>query len=649
VKIERLLLLLAALAVNGCRCGPGVTTSKPDFTALPTALNFNACPVLDENGMPVSGVFPDRQTVMVTNDGKVSGNLVLSLDNADAGFSIDMTSLPTSVGPSETVGVNVLFSPPSKGDAKGKLTIDDGDPDTMPVTVDLIGTGINLPAQPTVEAKIQRYDVDGGTLCNAGQPLSACEQVFPDTLIGDSVTQIITLRNTGCPAMKVTGIDLEMVAGGANDLAFFLDQPSQPPSAANPILMSQADGTNELQLVVRFSPHMDPSGDTQRFGAITVTTSDPNTPMLQLSLVGNGVAPAIYAAPTFCNFADMNDPCNATGPRVANQATFQITNGGTSPLTISSANFKSTGMSTTGSGGRFTVMTPIDGTTLQPAQSANLVVQHHDMPLFVIDTIVVQASPTSAGKITLTVEGGTEPCLATNPTDTLEFDDAGTVSTQTVAIKALATDPVSGRQCGTLIVNSVDIATNPFFSVVAPLIPAGTMIMPGSSQNVTVQYTKPVTGGRQAEDLIIKTNDPAFGDPAWKVVLLESSSPLNQIPVAVVKGCLNSDCMTNCSSTTMTVHLSTDFPGAKDVYICGGDSYDPGNPNPPGIATWQFVLGTHPGTATLDNNAMAITMNHTTLHLDPTVVGTYKVLLGVTDDTMQKSGTPAQLQINAYQ
>jgi len=77
-----------------------------------------------------------------------------------------------------------------------------------------------------------------------------------------------------------------------------------------------------------------------------------------------------------------------------------------------------------------------------PAESVDLVVKHNDLPLFVIDTIEVLASPSSAGKVNLTVEGGTEPCLATDPQDTLEFTDAGTTtSTKPVVIKGARDGP----------------------------------------------------------------------------------------------------------------------------------------------------------------------------------------------------------------
>jgi hypothetical protein len=647
VKTERLLLLFAVVSVYGCRCDKPIGTSKPDFVPMPTALNFNACPQLDETGMPVKDVFPDRQTVSILNDGKVSGNLELSLANADAGFSID-PMVPSTISAGDSVDVNVFFSPQKKGDVMGTLTIDDGDPDTMPVTVGLIGTGINLPAQPTVEAALQSA-ADAGDysqVCTGlpGEPTADCIQNYPDTVLGDTWTMQMKLRNTGCPTLKVTGIDIVENAGD-DDTAFFLDAPV-PPTMDNPILMSQADGTNEIVLTIRFSPHASATNmDTQRFAFITVTTNDPVTPMLQLQVEGQAVIPSIYAEPTFCNFADPAGGCADGG--VAN---FLIGNSGSSALTIGSATFKSSGMSSGSSDGRFTVAMPVDGTVLMPGDTKILSVTHHDASLFVIDQIAVTANPASAGKVTLTVEGGTEPCLGTDPVDTLEFLDAGNGAKQTVAVKALTMHPTTGRACGALTVNDVQMIDPTFFKVVAPFIDAGTTIMPGSQALVTVQYTKPVTGGRQATNMLIKTNDPDYGDPAWKSLLIESNAPLNQYPVAVVKACIP-DCSGMCFNDMMTVHLSTDFPGGmKQVEICGGDSYDPGNPNMPGISTYTFALGSmHPAMSTLDNNGVAIMTNHTTLHLNPTVVGTYKVLLKVTDDTNQPSGANAQVQINVYQ
>ena len=650
--------MLALVSAAGCRNdGPG--TNKPDYVPMPAALAFSACPTKDEMNRDVADVFPDEQKVTIDNVGKAPGTFTATLSGADAArFKLDPMRTPAGIAAGAMAELPVQFSPDKKGDARATLTIDDGDATTDTVTVDLVGTGKNLPAQPTIEAALEDYATPGNFMqvCKLGSPLLNCQQAFPDTLLGDTTTLKIKLRNTGCPAIKVTGITLEKATGGADDPAFFLDSPSALPSAQNPIVMSTADGTAELELIVRFSPQSDGSGNEQRFANLTIATNDPQTPMLQLSLSGNGLQPAIYAVPSFCNFTDMNDRCGATPSKIANQAEFRVTNGGGSPVTITNAQFKSSMSSTTGTNGRFTVMTPIDGTVLMPGMSANLVVKHMDDSLFVIDQITVTASPASAGKLFLTVAGGTAPCLQTDPDLNLDYDDpAMELTTKKVTIKALAVRPGTNTPCGDLIVDDVEIAANPFFSVVEPKIAPGTKITKGQQADINIQYKKPVTGGRQAADLVIKTNDLDYGSPAFKKVLLQSKSPLNEIPLCVLKGCTPAmtDCSTMGSTQSMLVSLSQ-LGTTKRITLWGGDSSDPGNEamTNKGIAEWKF--NAIPPSPNVPNWSITGGNNYTTmntqyLNLDPAVTGEYRVFLYVKDASGQQSGMACQLNVRVVQ
>lgn len=658
VNLNRLAVPVLVLAAAACCRGSGPDNNKADYVAMPAALSFSACPTKDEMNRDVADVFPAEQKVTIDNLGKAPGTFSATLGGTDAArFKLDPARTPANIAASGRAELPVQFSPVKKGDARASLTIDDGDPDTAAVVVDLVGSGINLPSQPTIEAAVEDYSVPGSFMqvCKAGSALIDCQQAFPDTLIGDTSTLKIKLRNTGCPALKVTGISLEKGAGGANDPAFFLDQPGTLPSAMNPLVMSTADGTAEVTMVIRFAPQSDGTGDQQRFSNLTITTNDPTTPTLQLSLSGNGLTPAIYAVPSFCNYNEPNDRCRSSGAKVTNEAEFRVTNGGGTPVTITSAQFKSTMSSTSGTGGRFTVMTPIDGTMLMPGASANLVVRHSDQPLFVIDQLTVTAMPVTAGKLFLTVAGGTAPCLQTDPDLSLDFDmPTEELTTKKVTLKALATRPGTNAPCGDLIVDGVEIATNPFFTVVDPKIATGTRIAAGQQADINIQYKKPVTGGRQATDLVIKTNDLDYGAPAFKKLLVQSSSPLNQIPVCVLKGC--KPAMTDCSAmgamTSMLVSLTNDFgAGPKNITLWGGDSYDPPATSG-GIAEWKFnVIPPSPNVPdwAISGGNVFTTMNSQTLRLDPAATGEYRVFLYVKDPSGQQGGMACQLNVRVVQ
>jgi len=656
----RLAFGVLALAAAGCKCGTGTTNSKPDYVALPTALQFSACPTKDENNQPVAdgGVVADEKKVTIENRGNAPGDFVATFSGADmARFFLDPDRTPTEITAGGTVELPVKFSPEKSGDARATLTIDDGDMETPTITVDLVGTGKNLPAQPTLEVSVENYAQPGMyDLCVPGV---LCRQGFPDTLLKDSSTLRIKLKNLGCPTLRITELSLEWPMAGGEQMAFFLDQPSSVPSPQNPIEMSIADGTDEKILVVRFSPEAVPLMDTQRFGTLTIKSNDFQTPQYTISLEGQGVIPALGPIPSFCNFNDPNDPCKRSpGVKEANKAEFTLINDGSSMLKIDSAIFKSSGNGTMSTGGRFSIMTPIDNTMLAPGASTILTVLHNDQPLFVIDQITVSASVPgmaagSLGKVFLTVAGGTEPCLETTPADTLSFQDpTAELTTKTITVKALAMNPSTMRPCGNLIVDAVEIPANPFFSLVDPMLMPGQTIMAGQQADITVQYKKPITGGRQAGEIIIKTNDLDFGAPAFKKLLLESESPLNELPRCELRVCdaRMMDCSMGADQSLM-VRLSM-LPTPKNITLYGGNSYDPPATSG-GIASYKFAY-----TAPNPNGAHSLTggngqtyypQNYQTLTLDPSLTGQYRAYLRVKDASGQESAMQCQVNINVYQ
>jgi hypothetical protein len=225
-----------------------------------------------------------------------------------------------------------------------------------------------------------------------------------------------------------------------------------------------------------------------------------------------------------------------------------------------------------------------------------------------------------------------------------------------VKVKALAVRPGTSTPCGDLIVDGAEIETNPFFSIVPPFLDAGSRIASGQEASINVQYKKPVTGGRQAADITIKTNDLDYAGPGYKKLLLQSSSPLNEIPVCVLKGCLPAmtDCSTMGSLNGMTVSLSQTFPGTgpKNITLFGGDSYDPPMPPVKPVAQWKFAV--IPPSVNVTDYALTMAgtytmQNYQTLTLSPGATGLYKAFLYVKDDTGQQSGQACELRINVNQ
>ncbi|MFT3837106.1 MAG: hypothetical protein QM723_08930 [Myxococcaceae bacterium] len=172
------------------------------------------------------------------------------------------------------------------------------------------------------------------------------------------------------------------------------------------------------------------------------------------------------------------------------------------------------------------------------------------------------------------------------------------------------------------------------------------------SAEADVLFTKPVSGGTQVGTLRIDTNDTAWSGPGFYVVQLYSSSPLDQVPVAVLDGCLPTDpTCANGQQNAMSVSLSA-LAGNKTLIMSGKNSYDPGNTSSTPISGYTFRLVTKPSNATngaLANDGMKTATDNQVLTLDPTATGLYRVTLMVYDDHNQPAGTAADLKISVGQ
>ncbi|MHB8877688.1 MAG: hypothetical protein ACYC8T_28690, partial [Myxococcaceae bacterium] len=521
------------------------------------------------------------------------------------------------------------------------LVIDDGNEETPTVSVSLVGTGINLPSQPSIEVGPQSKDIPTDfTPCFVG---GTCMQIFPDTFYKETATLQIKVRNLGCPALKITSMELQPVAG-SGALAFFLDQPAVPPTAATPMILSTADGNAETVLSLRFAPENDGSGITQRFATLTLKTNDPANPTFDVTLYGSAADPSVYATPTFCDFSNLTDTCGYP-TRQANMGHFEVKNGGGVDITIDSTTFQKGGQS------RFAITAPgIQGQTIAPGASKFIDVTHTDRPLYATDLLVVtaKAGTQSAGSAFISVAGGNKPCLTTDPLDQLNFQDpASELTTQQIQVKN------GPPPCGDLVINKAFVDPSPFFSIVAPLVPAGEVVPANNARIVTVQYKKPVSGGTQTGVLRVDTNDPDYGPPPYKVVLLYSNSPLDELPTAVLKGFLPTDTtFTNPFSGSMNVRLSTLPTGQKHLILSGKDSFDPGNTSATPISNWRFRLARKPANATnalLENDGVKGTQNTAKLTLDPAATGIYTVTLLVWDDKNQQAALASELTIAVAQ
>ena len=666
MKIRFLAASIVLMSVAGCRCKSGGTGDNlPDYAAKPVAINFEACPTKDEAGKAVSDVFPDEKKVTITNRSKGGGGLSLSFtgDGKDS-FTQDPKKAdpanPTSIAALSDQVLTLSFSPTKKGVVRAQLVINDETAETADVKVDLVGTGSDLAAQPTI--KVSTINSAGkATECQEGL---VCEQNFVDTLFAESATVDLKITNAGCPALKITGLEIVSVAGQSN--AYFIDSPSILPTTATPIILTQAGGLQTTTVKIRFAPGDDGSGNLVRFATLRVKTNDPNAKDgdnnkggFDVLLSGSALKPAIYTTPTRCDFTDMTDTCG-NAAKIAGKANFLVKNEGNVAVKIDSTTFKSNNSETAGQDNRLTITgAALKGVTIQPGMSAPLEVTHTEMPLYIQDLLTISASvvpngmPGSAGRAVISLSGGKKPCLSTEPGIDITGQaklDFGAPSTE-LSAKELTIKNGPAAMCGDLIISSISIvdAPSPFFSIIDPPIAPGTKIPPGTELKTTIQYKKPVSGGTQVGSLRISSNDGAFATPPGYIVQLYSQSPLDQLPVAVLKACVPSD--TACTMPKTTVSLAS-LPagpgGTKLLTISGKESYDPqpdgGQQRP--LAGYQFgkVPGPLANTATLSDEARDAGQS-VTLSLDGVTQGNMRLLLDVWDSANQKSGVQGSLQI----
>ncbi len=674
MKIRLLVVATLCLSVSGCKCGKQIVVTPPDYVPNPVALNFEACPTKDETGKPVVDVFPDEKMLKIANQSKSGGGLKLTfVGDGAAVFSTDLKRAdpmdPTGIGSLSNLSLPILFTPTKKGVVTAQLVISDETDDTPDRKVDLVGTGSDLGAQPTI--KVSVLDVSNAYKdCLTGL---VCEQNFADTLFKEAVTLEVKVTNTGCPALKITGLEITPQAGG--NPAYFIDSPSVLPTAMTPLILTQSGGLQTTKFKIRFAPEDDGSGNLTRFATLRIKTNDPNAldsdgnkGGFDLQLSGSALKPSIYTTPTRCDFSDPADLCgNAT--KITGKANFLVKNEGNVAFKIDSTTFKSNGSETAGQDNRLTVTgTPLKGVLILAGGSAPLQISHTEMPLYIQDLVTISASlllpdggtsiSGSAGRAVLSLSGGKKPCMSTIPAIDLasgqaRLDFAAPTTELSAKEVTIKNGPVG--MCGDLIISSVAVvdAPNPFFSLLDPMILAGTKIPPGTELKVTVQYKKPVSGGTQVGSLRISSNDGDFATPPGYIVQLYSQSPLDQVPVAVIKACVDVACTMPKSSVSLGM-LRAGPNGTRLVTVSGKDSYDP---QPDGgfekpLPLYRFRLVSAPSNATehkLPGDGLKDAGTDVEFTLDGAATGVYKISLDVWDRANQQSGNSALLQLTVFQ
>lgn len=577
----RLALLATLLTAAACNCGrPPVNSVSPDV--IPdgtTSLSLEGCPVVDAAGMSVEGAVPTEGLIRVTNAGRGTATLAVTLEGSGAEL-FTVGEFDAQLPPDNTVEIPVLFAPKSAAASNVTMKIDDGDPETEILEIPLSGTGLNYPPNPTLKLSLESAPGNNTFVpCEEG---FACRLDFDPLFFGQSATRKVRVENTGCAPLKIEGIELALrQLGDSQNLAFFVDAPAIPTEGA-PILLNVADGTQTVDISIRFEPVDDDPLTVDRSAVLTLTTNDPSqaerTEVGPMLVNGSAIRPEFYSDPTACDFTRESDLCGNM-PKVAGVASFTITNSGDVAITLDSASFEGGG-----SGGRFSLPSAIDGSVIT-ASGGTLTfdVNYTDAPSYVEDRLLINASANGmpAGTVSLTLTGGTPPRIVVTGAP-LNFNDAATGAEASFTVGAEA-------GFGSLTIKSLSIdeltagTPNPFFSIVSGPS-AGQVIPAGSAEQVTVRYTRPPSGGSQASTLRIATNDPGYPAPEHRQVQLYSNAPADLAPVAIITG--------PNGETEVTTPTTAEVTAAGGrIELDGSASYDdvPGGGTVP-VSAYEWVI-----------------------------------------------------------
>ena len=238
-----------------------------------------------------------------------------------ARFSLVGGSLPATLNPSQSLTLQVQFSPMDTGTASGQLTINSNSAAGSTMIVTLSGTGTTAP--------------------NPQLTVSSASLSFGNVTVNGSTSQTLTLTSTGTTALTVSSPTISGAGFSIVAQSF--------PVTLNP--------TQSLTLQVQFSPTN--AGSVN--GQMTISSNSTSGAIAGITLSGTGVIanPQLTISTTNLDFGSvaLNTPVRKS---------LILSSTGSSPVILNSATVSGTGFSLIG--GSFPV-------TMNPTQTLTLQIQ----------------------------------------------------------------------------------------------------------------------------------------------------------------------------------------------------------------------------------------------------------------------------------
>ncbi len=273
---------------------PGIVPASTDIDVFVEATLVNA-PVIT---VPGSVSFPDTcvgatstATLNVCNTGNADLQVTSITDNSTQ-FAVTTPSsgYPVTISPDFCFPFQATFSPTSAGLKSATITINSNDPLNPSVQVQASGTG----TVPDVR-------VSGST-------------AFGDVCAGATAEKVVNVCNVG-------KCDLNVISAVFDPPCLDFELVNNPfPAPVSPDFCAP--------LTIRFTP----TSDGQKSCTLKITTDDPDTPMINLTVTGNTPAAAIDVAGDQSFPPEVIQSVGACETKLP----FPISNTGTCPLTINS-------------------------------------------------------------------------------------------------------------------------------------------------------------------------------------------------------------------------------------------------------------------------------------------------------------------------
>ena len=365
-----ILVIPQLLLLNGCA---GVVASSGKQTGLLAAFQLNPASI---NFGQVAVGKQVTQSVSVANTGNTALNITqLQLSNPQ--FSLPGVSTPMALAVGQSTNITVAVDPTSAGTVTGTLTAQ-GDSGSAPVVVSLSATAVS--SQPQLSAAPASLN-------------------FGSVATGSPASQSIVLTNTGNAAASISSVSAQGTGFSVSGVT--------TPATLNP--------SQSLTLSVQFAP----SAAGSATGSVTVLSDAVNS-TLAIPLSGTGVQPGLTITPASANFGSVTVGSPST-------QTFQMSNSGTSTLSISQ-------VSATGSG--FSVGTLSLPISLTAGQATSFNVQFSPVSAGAVtgSVTIVSNAPNSPAAIALNGTGvAATQILSFNPT-TVGFGNVNTGSSSTQSV-----------------------------------------------------------------------------------------------------------------------------------------------------------------------------------------------------------------------